>query len=264
MWKIKTIVTTGLYDLCDLQGPNPPVHETIAPIAVKLPGALLAGAGQEFRAPQITPDDLIFLQYTGGTTGLSKGAMLTQANLVSNARTLAEAWRFEAGDTLLHVLPIFHAHGLFVGLGCVLMSGASMQFIAKFDVATVVTALPASTVMMGIPTFYTRLLKAPAFDAAACKSMRLFISGSAPLPAQIHAQFAARSGHAILERYGMTETSMLSSNPLVGERRPGTVGPPLPGVTIRVVDDDERTIAPNEIGAIVEDLFERFRPNEGR
>ena len=193
-------------------------------------------------------DDLAALLYSSGTTGRPKGIMLTHANLASNTATLVEAWEFEARDCLLHALPVFHVHGLFVALGCVLGSGASMQWLDRFDAETVLAALPRCTVMMGVPTFYTRLLANPAFPGESCASVRLFISGSAPLLAETFSDFQQRTGHAILERYGMTETSMNTSNPLHGERRPGTVGPPLPGVDARVVDEQGQELTGGEPG----------------
>lgn len=195
-------------------------------------------------------DAVAVLLYSSGTTGQPKGALLTHGNLAANTATLIDAWGFTAQDSLLHMLPIYHAHGLFVGLGCALMSGAQIIFCPKFDAEEAVRRLPDATVMMGIPTFYTRLLATPGFDRECCASMRLFISGSAPLRADTHAAFRERSGHAILERYGMTETSMLSSNPLDGERRPGSVGPPLAGIDIRVVDARDLPVAAGAIGAI--------------
>jgi len=180
--------------------------------------------------------DMAALLYSSGTTGVSKGIMLTHDNLRSNARTLVELWGFSSADQLLHALPIYHVHGLFVATHCALLSGAGTHWLPGFDVDAVLAALPRSTVMMGVPTYYTRLLGSVAFDARRCEGMRLFISGSAPLqPATFHA-FEERTGHRILERYGMSETGMSSSNPLYGERRVGSVGPPLPGVEARVVD----------------------------
>jgi len=186
-------------------------------------------------ADRIT-DDIATLLYTSGTTGRSKGAMLSHGNLLSNAQTLCAEWRIDAIDTLLHALPIFHAHGLFVALNTTLLAGAQMIFLPGFDIDAVLCALPHATTMMGVPTFYTRLLDDPRFDTAACANMRLFVSGSAPLLADTHAAFEARTGHRILERYGMTETSMNTSNPYVGERRAGSVGFPLPGIELRVTD----------------------------
>jgi malonyl-CoA/methylmalonyl-CoA synthetase len=196
------------------------------------------------------PDELAAILYTSGTTGRPKGAMLSQRNLASNSATLAELWGFRPGDVLLHALPIFHTHGLFVATNCSIANGSPMVFLERFDADEVVSALPRCTVMMGVPTFYTRLLAHAGFGPDVCGAMRLFISGSAPLLASVHDEFRARTGHAILERYGMTETSMLTSNPLDGERRPGTVGFPLPEVDVRVVDDDGRVVSAGEVGGI--------------
>ncbi len=197
--------------------------------------SLAAGQTETFSDVGRGPDDLAALLYTSGTTGRPKGAMLTQRNLTSNALTLTSAWGFTAADVLVHALPTYHAHGLFVAVNCVLASGASMVFLPRFDPDAVLDALPAATVFMGVPTLYTRLLSSPRLDREACAHMRLFVSGSAPLSAATHRSFAARTGHEILERYGMTETVMITSNPLHGARKPGTVGPPLPGVSVRVV-----------------------------
>ena len=196
------------------------------------------------------PDDLAAILYTSGTTGRPKGAMLSHRNLSSNALTLKDYWGWSGEDVLLHALPLFHVHGLFVACHCVMAAGATMILLPKFDPAAVVEQLPKATVMMGVPTFYTRLLDTPAFTAELCAGMRLFISGSAPLLAQTHQQFEQRSGHRILERYGMSETGMLVSNPLKGERRAGTVGLPLPGVEVRVVDERNLPIAEGEVGSI--------------
>lgn len=193
-------------------------------------------------------EDIAVLLYSSGTTGLPKGAMLTHGNLAANTETLVSSWGFTPKDRLLHALPIYHAHGLFVGLGCVLMSGCSMLFLPKFNTDEVIEAIPGSTVMMGVPTFYTRLLKDERLDKELCGNMRLFISGSAPLLAEHFQKFQERTGHAILERYGMTETSMNTSNPLEGERRAGTVGTALPGVSLRVMDDDGRELPAGEVG----------------
>jgi len=216
-------------------------------------GSLADGAAdalEQFNTLECTEDTTAVLLYSSGTTGKPKGAMLTHGNLAANTRTLVNAWAFTADDVLLHALPLYHAHGLFVGLGCTLTSGAAMTFLAKFNVREIMHCLPNSTVMMGIPTFYTRLLGETEFGVDTCRSIRLFISGSAPLPAEIHKQFHTRTQHNILERYGMTETSMLSSNPLNGERRAGTVGHPLPGVTIRIVDAADQPVANNQVGEI--------------
>jgi len=194
-------------------------------------------------------DDIAAIVYTSGTTGRPKGAMLTHRNLESNARTLCEAWGWRRDDVLLHALPIFHVHGLFVALHCVFLGGGSMIFLPRFDADAVIEQLPHSTVMMGVPTFYTRLLAHEAFTGDTCRGMRLFISGSAPLAAQTFADFETRTGHRILERYGMSETLMSTSNPLAGERIGGTVGFPLPGVEARIANDDG-TLANGEVGEI--------------
>ena len=185
-----------------------------------------------------TAGDLAAILYTSGTTGKPKGAMLSHGNLASNCFTLAELWGFTETDVLLHALPIFHTHGLFVATNCTLIAGAAMVFLPRFEPDAVLRAVEHCTVMMGVPTFYTRLLADERFDVDVCERMRLFISGSAPLLASTHDEFEARTGQAILERYGMTETTMLTSNPLVGERRAGTVGFALPGVEVRLVGDD--------------------------
>jgi malonyl-CoA/methylmalonyl-CoA synthetase len=187
---------------------------------------------------ELQQSELAALLYTSGTTGRSKGAMLTRANLATNALVLARQWRFSERDVLLHALPIFHVHGLFVAINTVLASGSSMLFLPKFDADQVVRLLPEATVMMGVPTFYTRLLQHPAFTRERCASIRLFVSGSAPLLAETHREFRTRTGHAILERYGMSETLMNTSNPYDGERVPGSVGPSLPGVEVRIADPE--------------------------
>jgi len=182
------------------------------------------------------PDDLAALLYTSGTTGRSKGAMLTHDNLASNAQALAGYWRFTPDDVLIHALPLFHTHGLFVATNVVLVAGASMIFLPKFDPDLILKLMGRASVLMGVPTFYTRLLKSPGLTPEAASGMRLFISGSAPLLAETHREWRAATSHAILERYGMTETGMNTSNPYEGERIAGTVGFPLPGVSVRVVD----------------------------
>jgi malonyl-CoA/methylmalonyl-CoA synthetase len=194
-------------------------------------------------------DDLAAILYTSGTTGRSKGAMLTHGNLLSNAQVLAQLWHFTPQDVLLHALPIFHTHGLFVATNTVLAAGASMVFLPGFDPRAVLAALPQCSVMMGVPTFYTRLLDSPDFTRAVAGHMRLFISGSAPLLAETHAAFAARTGHAILERYGMTETNMNTSNPHDGARRAGTVGMALPGVDLRITEN-RAAVPPGTVGMI--------------
>lgn len=197
-----------------------------------------ATAADDFESVPCGPDDLAAMLYTSGTTGRSKGAMLSHDNLLSNADALVETWRFTSDDTLLHALPIFHAHGLFVAANVLLRVGGRMIFLPKFDLETVLAHLPYATTMMGVPTFYTRLLADPRFDRDLTKHMRLFISGSAPLLAETHRAFEARTGHRILERYGMTETTMSTSNPYDGERRAGSVGFPLPRIETRVVDTE--------------------------
>ncbi|RUZ14628.1 AMP-binding protein, partial [Mesorhizobium sp. M7A.F.Ca.CA.001.09.1.1] len=197
------------------------------------------------------PDDLAAILYTSGTTGRSKGAMLSHENLASNARVLVEHWRFTGDDVLIHALPIFHTHGLFVATNVVLMAGASMLFEQKFDPARIASLLPRATALMGVPTFYVRLLQHEGLDHEAAKNIRVFISGSAPLLAETHKIWRERTGHAILERYGMTETNMNTSNPYEGERRAGTVGFPLPGVTLRITDPDSgAALAQGEVGMI--------------
>jgi malonyl-CoA/methylmalonyl-CoA synthetase len=196
--------------------------------------------------------DMAAILYTSGTTGRSKGAMLTHDNLVSNARTLCEVWRFTAADVLIHALPIYHTHGLFVATNCVLFSGASMIFLPKFDADRIFAALPTGTVMMGVPTFYTRLLNDPRLTQEAVSHMRLFLSGSAPLLAETHRAWHQRTGHAILERYGMTETGMNTSNPYDGERVPGTVGLPLPDVELRIADPDTGEILGRDTIGVIE------------
>ncbi|HEX4637843.1 MAG TPA: malonyl-CoA synthase [Rhizomicrobium sp.] len=193
---------------------------------------------------------LASILYTSGTTGRSKGAMLSHGNLHSNAESLKQAWAFSPDDVLLHALPIFHIHGLFVATNVSLLSGASVLFLPKFEPDAVFRALPQASVMMGVPTFYTRLLKDSRLDRDTTRHMRLFISGSAPLLPETHRDWEARTGHAILERYGMTETNMNTSNPYRGARIPGSVGLPLPGVEVRVADSGGKPLPQGEIGMI--------------
>ncbi len=244
---------------------DPKAGADLAPLAASVGAVLLtldqAGGGSltsaaesqpaEIETATRGPDDLAAILYTSGTTGRSKGAMLTQANLLSNALTLTDLWGFTEADCLLHALPIFHTHGLFVATNVILAAGGSMLFLPRFDSETVLRMLPKATSMMGVPTFYTRLLSSPDFTAESCKQMRLFTSGSAPLLAETHVAFEARTGHRILERYGMTETNMSTSNPLEGERKAGTVGPPLPDVDLRIVDPvSGQAVAEGEVGVI--------------
>ena len=198
----------------------------------------------------VSSEDLAALVYTSGTTGRPKGAMLSHGNLASNGRTLKTLWGFDADDVLLHALPIYHVHGLFIAINCVLLSGSAMLFLPRFDAGAVAGLLPRATVMMGVPTYYTRLLGEPAFAVAACAAMRLFISGSAPLRRETFNAFTARTGHVILERYGMSEAGMITSNPLDGERAGGTVGFALPGVAVRIAGDDGAVVAAGEVGQL--------------
>src|SRR5450432_3466468 len=207
-------------------------------------------APETFDTVVSAPDDLAAILYTSGTTGRAKGAMLSHRNLASNALALVNAWGFTRGDVLLHALPLYHVHGLFVACHCALLSASRILWLPKFDAAEVTALLPHASVMMGVPTFYTRLLAEPAFVKDACDSIRLFVSGSAPLLPETFNEFRSRSGHAILERYGMSETGMNTSNPLHGERICGSVGLPLPGVNVRVADSDGRLCLPGAIGGI--------------
>ncbi len=176
--------------------------------------------------------------------------MLTHRNLVSNGEMLVDFWRFTANDRLIHALPIFHVHGLFVALHCALFSGATVIFLPRFDPQAVIATMPGASVLMGVPTFYIRLLNDPAFTREQVSAMRLFISGSAPLSADIHRAFEARTGHRVLERYGMTETGMLTSNPYDGVRKAGFVGPPLPGVALRIAGEDGTPLPQGEVGIV--------------
>jgi len=194
--------------------------------------------------------DLAALAYTSGTTGRSKGAMLTHGNLSSNALTLIDLWELTPGERLIHALPIYHVHGLFVALDTALLGGLTMLWMETFSAARVLAALPGADVMMGVPTFYTRLLSEPGLDRSACSSMRLFISGSAPLLPETHKEFHARTGHTILERYGMTETGMITSNPYDGDRIAGTVGYPLADVSVRIADAAGHELPRDAIGGV--------------
>jgi malonyl-CoA/methylmalonyl-CoA synthetase len=209
---------------------------------------------RQFEPPQgLGPDSLAAIIYTSGTTGRSKGAMLTRKNLASNAETLASSWRFSSDDVLLHVLPLFHVHGLFAAINTVLASGSSMILLSsRFDAAEAVRRLGDVSVFMGVPTHYTRLLLEGALNRDSTARMRLFVSGSAPLLAETHQEFSRRTGHDILERYGMTETLMNTSNPYAGARVPGSVGPPLPGVEVRVINPETGAVdtTPDAIGTL--------------
>lgn len=195
-------------------------------------------------------DDLAAILYTSGTTGRSKGAMLSHGNLLSNTEVLTDYWNFTDSDVLIHALPIFHTHGLFVATNVVLLSGASLIFHAGFDARAMLADFARATALMGVPTFYTRLLELPGLSQEAVKGMRLFISGSAPMLEETHLQWKAKTGTTILERYGMTETCMNTSNPYDGERRPGTVGFPLPGIEVRIVGEAGQVLPKGEVGGI--------------
>ena len=219
-------------------------------------GSLLERAahhGDRHTPAHKTADDLAAILYTSGTTGRSKGAMLTHGNLVSNARVLKDYWGWQAGDVLMHALPIFHVHGLFVASHGALLNGSKMIWFSRFDPKATIARFADASVFMGVPTLYTRMLAEPSLTRDACSHMRLFISGSAPLQVETFDAWALRTGHTILERYGMSETVMLTSNPYreqAGERRRGTVGFPLPGVQVRVQDDRGAPCAADEIGGI--------------
>ncbi|MDO9280201.1 MAG: malonyl-CoA synthase [Polaromonas sp.] len=219
-------------------------------------GSLLdraAHCSDQHEVVQRNTDDLAAILYTSGTTGRSKGAMLTHGNLLSNALTLKDYWGWQPGDVLIHALPIFHVHGLFVALHGALINGSKMIWLSRFDPKLVLKKLPEATVFMGVPTLYVRLLAEPGLTREACRNMRLFVAGSAPLLIETFTEWQQRTGHTILERYGMSETIMLTSNPYRaedGERRGGTVGFPLPAVSVRVCSDDGQSLPTGEIGAI--------------
>jgi malonyl-CoA/methylmalonyl-CoA synthetase len=216
-------------------------------------GSLIAAAAPHadaFRTVTRQDADLAAILYTSGTTGRSKGAMLSHGNLGANAKTLHACWHFRPGDVLLHMLPIFHVHGLFVACHTTLLNGSAMFWEPKFDAKRALSLLPQATVMMGVPTYYVRLLLEPGFARETCRSVRLFVSGSAPLLKETFDEFRSRTGHTILERYGMTEGGMFTSNPYEGERRGGTVGLPLPGTEVRIVGAGDTPIGKGEIGGI--------------
>jgi malonyl-CoA/methylmalonyl-CoA synthetase len=218
-------------------------------------GGSLAGRADAQQLPCLDVEraesDLAAIIYTSGTTGRSKGAMLTHANLTANAGSLRDCWRYQEGDVLLHFLPLFHIHGLFVALNVTLTAGAALILLPEFNADAVLAALPGASVLMGVPTHYVRLLKDARINRARTKSLRLCVSGSAPLLPETHHEWQRRTGHAILERYGMSETGINTSNPFDGERRAGTVGMPLPGVALRVVDvDSGAPLATDAVGMI--------------
>jgi malonyl-CoA/methylmalonyl-CoA synthetase len=226
--RLQTLADDGSGSLADLAAARPGPFPTVARDAA----------------------DLAAILYTSGTTGRSKGAMLTGQNLLSNAEALTGLWRFTETDVLLHALPIFHTHGLFVATNVTLLAGGAMVFLPRPDVDALIRWMPHATTMMGVPTFYTRLLDDPRLTRALTAHMRLFVSGSAPLLAETHRAFEDRTGQQILERYGMTETNMNTSNPYQGERRPGTVGLPLPGVEVQVCDPEGTELPRGQIGTI--------------
>ncbi|WP_458789750.1 AMP-binding protein [Yoonia sp. MH D7] len=208
-------------------------------------------APDQFQTVPRGPEDLAALLYTSGTTGRSKGAMLSHKNLLSNAQALTGLWEITSRDRLIHALPIFHTHGLFVAINTSLLAGAQIRFMEAFDLDTVIAELPKSTILMGVPTFYTRLLNDPRTTRDVCAEMRLFVSGSAPLLAETHTAFFERTGHRILERYGMTETNMIASNPFHGDRIAGTVGYPLAGTEVEITNAETGSpLATGEIGMI--------------
>jgi malonyl-CoA/methylmalonyl-CoA synthetase len=213
---------------------------------------LSAQHSARFQTVARAPEDLAAICYTSGTTGRSKGAMLSHEALASNAETLTALWRFSSDDVLIHALPIYHVHGLFVATHLALMAGASMIFHPRFDPDAIIAAMPSATCLMGVPTFYTRLLNHPRLNESAVAKMRLFVSGSAPLLAQTHTDWRMRTRTAILERYGMTETGMNTSNPYDGERRAGTVGFPLPGVALRIVEEQTGEPVPQGVIGMIE------------
>jgi malonyl-CoA/methylmalonyl-CoA synthetase len=232
-------------------------------------GSLTEAAASAAEAAPVAaaPSDIAAMLYTSGTTGRPKGAPLSHANLASNARVLVEAWEITARDVLLHALPIFHAHGLFVAAHTALLAGARMLWLARFDAGEVLRLLPRATLMMGVPTFYTRLLDEPGLDREACRSVRLFVSGSAPLLAETWHAFARRTGHQILERYGMSEILMHTGNPLHGERRPGTVGVPFAGSEVRIVDEADQDLPAGAIGQVLvrgPNVFAGYWRRDGR
>ncbi|MHB2168915.1 malonate--CoA ligase [Alsobacter sp. R-9] len=237
--------------IADLARPKGATVETLGTQGDGSLMTLAATMPDAFDTVERGADDLAAILYTSGTTGRSKGAMLSHRNLASNAQTLAALWRFTSADVLLHALPIYHTHGLFVATNIILLTGGTMLFLPKLDPDTVFRLLPRATTMMGVPTFYVRLLQDARLTHEATAHMRLFVSGSAPLLAETHRAWSERTGHAILERYGMTETNMNTSNPYDGDRVPGTVGFPLPDVDLRVVDAETGApLAQGEIGMI--------------
>lgn len=236
---------SDMEDMCDASA-------TVMTLAKDASGTLSESANNQpktFETVHRGPDDLAALLYTSGTTGRSKGAMLSHKNLLSNAISLTDLWQITSADRLVHALPIFHTHGLFVAMNTSLLSGARVRFMAAFNADTVVDEIPASSMLMGVPTFYTRLLADARLTRELVANMRLFVSGSAPLLAETHTAFENRTGHRILERYGMTETNMITSNPFEGDRVAGTVGYPLPGTEVEITENG-KPVAAGDVGMI--------------
>ncbi|MBN9254958.1 MULTISPECIES: malonyl-CoA synthase [unclassified Mesorhizobium] len=248
------VCTPDKYDAIEPMASSLGVFSTLT-LGVEGNGTLAeeaASAAPSYETILVEQSDLAAILYTSGTTGRSKGAMLTHANLASNARTLVEYWHFTDRDELLHALPIFHTHGLFVATNVILLSSASMCFLPKFDPKLIRQEMRTATVMMGVPTFYTRLLREDWLNRDSTDHMRLFISGSAPLLADTHRAWTEKTGHHILERYGMTETNMITSNPYDGERVPGSVGPALPGVSVRITEPESGKLLPANSAGMIE------------
>lgn len=254
------VVVRGVADAASGEAASAPGRDAVSGEAASAAGRDAVGIEPLWREaqsaepdPAVEPrgdDDLAAICYTSGTTGRSKGATITHGNLTSNALALHEIWGFEPGDVLLHALPIFHVHGLFVALHTAFLNASKVLFLPRFDAAEVRRLLPEATVLMGVPTFYSRLLAEPGFGRADCESIRLFVSGSAPLTEAVWGDFEARTGHRILERYGMTEAGMITSNPLHGERVAGTVGFPLPDVEVRAVGEDGAELPAGDVGML--------------
>ena len=209
-----------------------------------------AGLSDKFKTVPRSDSDLAAILYTSGTTGRSKGAMLSHGNLASNAKVLKKYWAWKKDDVLLHALPIFHVHGLFVASHGALLNGSKMIWLPRLDIAELIKQMPRSTVLMGVPTFYVRLLADENFTKEVCRNMRLFVAGSAPLLSETFTDFIERTGHTILERYGMSETTMLVSNPYKGQRVAGSVGKPLPGTKVRIINESGKICGVDEIGAV--------------
>ncbi len=232
------------------QSATPCRVETMAADATGSVISAAQGKPHEFENCAVDPSDIAVVLYTSGTTGKPKGAMLTHANLASGATTIAAYWGFSETDVLLHPLPIFHAHGLFIAAHSALLHGCTMHFMGRFNTSKIVELLPASTVMMAVPTIYSRLVQDPGLNRHVCSNMRLFTSGSAALPEALFSEFEAITGHRLLERYGATETLLCTSNPLDGPRKPGTVGLVLPGVELRLADENDLPSPAGEIGGV--------------